>query len=80
MFMIFAAKDNMYLCFVIPQATANLLHSNILSNQSSMDYWGIHINMKTFFIFQLKVFVNYPVTLKKGFRDVIAITDVALRK
>ena len=29
MFMILASKDNMYLCFVIPQATANLLHSNI---------------------------------------------------
>ena len=35
MFMAFAAKDNMYLCFVIPKASAN--HSHILSNQSSVD-------------------------------------------
>ena len=49
MFMAFAAKDNMYLCFVIPKATANLLHSNILSNQSSMDYslyYGFHFKLK----------------------------------
>ena len=38
MFIAFAAKDNMYLCFVIPKATANQkLHSNILSKQSSMN-------------------------------------------
>ena len=74
MFIAFAGKDNMYLCFVIPKATANQqLHSNILSKQSSMNnslYCGIPFkifNSKIFFIFQLKVFVNYLVTLKKVF-------------
>ena len=52
--MAFAAKDNMYLCFVILKTTANLLHSNILSNQSSMVkvtidyslYYGYHFKLK----------------------------------
>ena len=84
--MILAAKDNMYLCFVIPQATANLLHSNInrIKVLLLIVYTVYHVIYTWYFCkFYLKIrrfFVNYQMTLQKGFCDVIAITDVALRK